>query len=149
MVRSLALLFSSEREADRPVAVLDGETITLSRFHCDVAAAAARLRQAGYRRAAVACRSAYWTAVGWLALAHTGGEMVLPPNSLPATLASYRDKGYLKRLSTTPVGAPRLLAAQILIVLVLSALLVTVIVLVARIAFNVPLPRQFGGFLDN
>jgi acyl-coenzyme A synthetase/AMP-(fatty) acid ligase len=90
MVRSLALLFSSEREADRPVAVLDGETITLSRFRSDVTAAAARLQEAGYRRAAVACRSAYWTAVGWLAIAHARGEMVLPPNSLPATLASLR-----------------------------------------------------------
>jgi acyl-coenzyme A synthetase/AMP-(fatty) acid ligase len=91
MVRSLALLFSSEREADRPVAVQDGETITLRRFRNDVAAATACLQPAGYRRAAVACRSAYWTAVGWLALAHTGGEMVLAPNSLPATLAALRD----------------------------------------------------------
>ena len=91
MVRSLALLFSPEREADRPVAVLDGETITLRRFRNDVANAAECLRQAGHRRAAVACRSAYWTAVGWLATAHTGGEMVLAPNSLPATLAALRD----------------------------------------------------------
>lgn len=90
MACSLALLFSSEREADRPVAVLDGETITLRRFRSDVAAAVVRLRPAGYRRAVVACRSAYWTAVGWLALAHTGSEMVLAPNSLPASLASLR-----------------------------------------------------------
>jgi ABC-2 type transport system permease protein len=72
---------------------------------------------------------------------------LLALSAMPATLASYRDKGYLKRLSTTPVGALRLLAAQILIVLVVSALLVTLIVLVARIAFNVPLPSQFLGFV--
>jgi len=72
---------------------------------------------------------------------------LLALSAMPATLASYRDKGYLKRLSTTPVGAPRLLAAQILIVLGLSAFVVTLIVLVARIAFNVPLPSQFAGFV--
>ena len=91
MVRSLALLFAPDREADRPVAVLDGETIILRRFRSDVAAAAERLQRAGHRRAAVACRSAYWTAVGWLATAHAGGEMVLAPNILPATLGSLRD----------------------------------------------------------
>jgi ABC-2 type transport system permease protein len=72
---------------------------------------------------------------------------LLALSSMPATLASYRDKGYLKRLSTTPIGAPRLLAAQILIVLVLSACLVTLIVLIAKIAFNVPLPGQLLGFV--
>ncbi len=41
---------------------------------------------------------------------------LLALSAMPATLASYRDKGYLKRLSTTPVGAPRLLAAQLTIV---------------------------------
>jgi len=116
MARSLALLLSSEHEADRPVAVLDGETITLRRFRSDVAAAAARLQKAGCPRAAVACRSAYWAAVGWLALAHTGGEMVLPPNSLPATLGSLRSAydvilsdGTLPSgdgLLTLPAGAP-------------------------------------------
>ena len=30
---------------------------------------------------------------------------LLALSAMPATLASYRDKGYLKRLSTTPVGA--------------------------------------------
>src|SRR3984957_20884495 len=36
---------------------------------------------------------------------------ILALSALPAALASYRDKGYLRRLSTTPIGAVRLLAA--------------------------------------
>jgi ABC-2 type transport system permease protein len=72
---------------------------------------------------------------------------MLAMSAMPATLASYRDKGYLKRLSTTPIGASRLLAAQILIVVGLSICLVTLIVLVSRMAFNVPLPSDFGGFV--
>jgi ABC-2 type transport system permease protein len=72
---------------------------------------------------------------------------LLALSALPSTLASYRDKGYLKRLSTTPVGAVRLLAAQVLIVVGLSVALITLIVVISRIAFNVPLPGQFLGFV--
>ena len=72
---------------------------------------------------------------------------MLAMSAMPATLASYRDKGYLKRLSTTPVGAPRLLAAQLLIVLGLSSALVALIVLVSQLAFGVPFPSQFAGFV--
>ena len=72
---------------------------------------------------------------------------VLSLSALPAALASYRDKGYLRRLSTTPVGAPRLLAAQIVIDAALEATAVMLILLVARFAFSVPLPREVGGFL--
>ena len=72
---------------------------------------------------------------------------VLSLSAVPAALASYRDKGYLRRLSTTPVGAPRLLAAQLLIAFALEALAVVLILLIARVAFSVPLPGQVGGFL--
>jgi ABC-2 type transport system permease protein len=72
---------------------------------------------------------------------------LLALSSLPATLASYRDKGYLKRLSTTPVGAVRLLAAQILLILSLAICLIGLILLVSHLAFTVPLPSQFAGFL--
>jgi ABC-2 type transport system permease protein len=72
---------------------------------------------------------------------------VLSLSALPAALAAYRDKGYLRRLSTTPVGALRLLAAQIVIDFALEAVAVVLILLVARLAFSVPLPQQVGGFL--
>lgn len=72
---------------------------------------------------------------------------LLAMSAMPATLASYRDKGYLKRLSTTPVGAWRLLAAQLTIVISLSTCLVVLITLVSHFAYNVPLPSEFGGFV--
>ena len=72
---------------------------------------------------------------------------LLALSAMPATLASYRDKGYLKRLSTTPVGAPRLLAAQLAIVAGLSLSVVVLIMLVAHFAYSVPLPHQVIGFI--
>ena len=66
---------------------------------------------------------------------------------MPATLASYRDKGYLKRLSTTPIGAMRLLAAQLALVVGLSVSVVVLIMLVSHFAYSVPLPSEVGGFI--
>ncbi|MGC9220665.1 MAG: ABC transporter permease [Solirubrobacteraceae bacterium] len=71
---------------------------------------------------------------------------LLSLSAMPATLASYRDKGYLKRLRTTPVGAMRLLAAQIVLILGLAVGVVVLIMLVSHFAFSVPLPGDFGGF---
>jgi ABC-2 type transport system permease protein len=72
---------------------------------------------------------------------------LLALSAMPATLASYRDKGYLKRLSTTPVGALRLLAAQLVIVSGLSVSVVILIMLVSHFTYNVPLPSQVIGFI--
>ena len=72
---------------------------------------------------------------------------LLALSAMPATLASYRDKGYLKRLRTTPVGATRLLAAQLALVAVLSLSVVVLIMLVSHFAYNVPLPHQVIGFI--
>ena len=72
---------------------------------------------------------------------------ILALSALPAALASYRDKGYLRRLSTTPIGAVRLLAAQVIINFALAASVVILIALVSHFAFSVALPRQLGGFL--
>ena len=72
---------------------------------------------------------------------------LLALSAMPATLASYRDKGYLKRLSTTPVGASRLLAAQLALVFGLAGSVVILIMLVARFAYHVPLPSEAAGFV--
>ncbi len=72
---------------------------------------------------------------------------LLALSAMPATLASYRDKGYLKRLSTTPIGASRLLAAQLVIVAGLSITVVVLIMLVSHFAYTVPLPSQVIGFI--
>lgn len=73
--------------------------------------------------------------------------VILGLSALPAALASYRDKGYLRRLSTTPVGAVRLLAAQIAIVLGLATCVVILLLLVSHLWFSVDLPREVGGFI--
>jgi ABC-2 type transport system permease protein len=72
---------------------------------------------------------------------------LLALSAMPSTLASYRDKGYLKRLSTTPVGAPRLLAAQLTLVFGLAGSVVILIMLVSHFAYSVPLPSEVIGFI--
>ena len=62
--------------------------------------------------------------------------------TLPDRLATYRDKGVLRRLSTTPAHPLRLLGAQLVIYSVASAIALLLLVVVARIAFDVPLPGQ-------
>jgi ABC-2 type transport system permease protein len=72
---------------------------------------------------------------------------ILAVSALPTALASYRDKGYLRRLSTTPVGAVRLLAAQVILNFALAAAAVVLVALVSHFAFSVALPRQLAGFV--
>jgi ABC-2 type transport system permease protein len=68
-------------------------------------------------------------------------------NVLPPILAGYREKGVLRRLRTTPVGPARVLAAQLIVNLLTAVVAVTALLLVARYAFDVVLPRQMAGFL--
>jgi ABC-2 type transport system permease protein len=72
---------------------------------------------------------------------------MLALNVLPPVLAGYREKGVLRRLRTTPVGPVRVLAAQLIITLLTAVVAVTTLLLVARFAFGVVLPRQLAGFL--
>ena len=65
---------------------------------------------------------------------------------LPTVLASYRERGILRRLNATPVGAGRLLGAQLTVNLSV-ALMATLGILVTGAAFGVRLPRQPAGFI--
>ncbi|MEU3222337.1 ABC transporter permease [Streptomyces sp. NPDC006976] len=67
--------------------------------------------------------------------------------AMPPVLTGYRERGILRRMSTTPVRPSALLGAQIALhgaACLVSALLVTV---VGRIAFGVRLPGQAFGYL--
>jgi len=65
----------------------------------------------------------------------------------PLFLTSYREKGILRRLATTPIGPTKVLAAQLVIQAAAAVATVTVLLVVATVAFDVPLPRQPVGFV--
>jgi len=61
---------------------------------------------------------------------------------LPTALATYRERGVLRRLSTTPAHPLRLLIAQLITYLVTAVVALLLLIVVARVAFDVPLPRD-------
>lgn len=62
--------------------------------------------------------------------------------NLPAVLASYRRTGYLRRLSVTPAHPLLVLVAQVLVSLAQALAGVAIALLVARLAFEVSMPRD-------
>jgi ABC-2 type transport system permease protein len=66
---------------------------------------------------------------------------------LPTVLAGYRERGILRRLNATPVGAGRLLAAQLTVNLSMTLIAALGILIVGDAAFGVPLPGQPAGFI--
>lgn len=65
----------------------------------------------------------------------------------PNALATYREKGLLKRLSASPVPPSRLLAAQLLVNLAAAVVVVLLIAGVGGVVLGIPLPGNPGGFL--
>jgi ABC-2 type transport system permease protein len=72
---------------------------------------------------------------------------ILGLTAVPLVLAGYRERGVLRRLRTTPIGPYRVLAAQLLAAFGIAVVTTVLILLVARIGFSVPLPRQAAGFI--
>jgi ABC-2 type transport system permease protein len=68
-------------------------------------------------------------------------------NAMPIRLATYREKGVLRRLATTPVKPGLLLAAQLMINMVVALAAVLLLIVVGRLLFNVALPQHTNGFL--
>ncbi len=78
-------------------------------------------------------------------IAYALGMLAL--SGVATVLADYREKGVLRRLQTTPVGPARVLAAQIIAHLAMVAVMVVLIIAVARLGYGVFLPRQAAGFV--
>jgi ABC-2 type transport system permease protein len=66
---------------------------------------------------------------------------------MPTVLATYREKGILRRLATTPAKPALLLAAQLTATLLTAVVASALALAVGRIAFDVPLPSQFAGYV--
>jgi ABC-2 type transport system permease protein len=67
--------------------------------------------------------------------------------STPQQLATYRQQGVLRRMSTTPVQPAWLLAAQVILNAIFAVIGVAIILGVGAAAFNLALPDSVGGNL--
>jgi len=67
--------------------------------------------------------------------------------SLPMSLATYREQGILRRLSTTPARPSWVLGAQVAVNLILALGALVIIMVVGSTAFAERAPKSTGGFV--
>jgi ABC-2 type transport system permease protein len=66
---------------------------------------------------------------------------------VPSVLALYRERGILRRLATTPVRPIALLGAQLASAMLTAVVSGALVIVVAKLAYDVSLPAQFLGFV--
>jgi ABC-2 type transport system permease protein len=75
------------------------------------------------------------------------GLAQLALNLTPTTLATYRERGILRRLSATPMHPARMLVAQLVISMGLAVVAVVAVILVGHFGFGFDLPQHVPGFI--
>ncbi|MEU8356046.1 ABC transporter permease [Nonomuraea sp. NPDC048882] len=73
--------------------------------------------------------------------------LTLACNVLPAVMATYRDQGVLRRMSTTPVHPGRLLGVQLLINLAVAVVSVVLLMVAGSLIFGSSAPRLWVWFV--
>ncbi|MGI5493036.1 ABC transporter permease [Microtetraspora malaysiensis] len=71
---------------------------------------------------------------------------MLTLSTLPSALVTYREKGVLRRMSTTPVRPGAVLVAQIAINAAVAVLSTTLTLTLGHLVLDVPVPRLLAGF---
>lgn len=72
--------------------------------------------------------------------------VTLALSTLPSALVGYRERGVLRRMSTTPVRPGSLLAAQLLINIGVAVVATTLTLGLGHLVLDVPAPRAFWAF---
>lgn len=72
---------------------------------------------------------------------------ILGVNTLPARLVKYREKGVMRRLSTTPASPRSLIVAQLVVNMVVATVGLAILLAVGNIVLHIPLPKDPIGFV--
>ncbi|RSN56319.1 hypothetical protein DMH01_31515 [Amycolatopsis sp. WAC 04182] len=83
----------------------------------------------------------------YLPIIVTMGLAMFALNSVSQLLATYREKGVLRRMRTTPVKPHVMLGAQLLMSTIMSVATMLVVLAIGRVLYAVGLPRQFFAYL--
>ena len=67
-------------------------------------------------------------------------------NTMPPRLVKYRERGVLRRLSTTPIDPATLVIAQLLVNIAVAVGGLVLLLVVGNLAFQIPLPQNPIGF---
>jgi ABC-2 type transport system permease protein len=67
-------------------------------------------------------------------------------NTMPPRLVKYRERGVLRRLSTTPIDPATLVIAQLLVNIAVAIGGLVLLLVVGNLAFQIPLPQNPIGF---